>query len=114
MDKRFFLALFLSLVVIAVSQLLFPTPKTVTSKQIPGTVDSALASGKTASSSAQETPLVSKTAPPENAKPQTRTTGVSATGGQPAPETVAVNTAKAIYSFTNVGASPLSIIARDY
>src|SRR5204862_7341259 len=41
MDKRFFLALFLSLIAIAVSQLLFPPPKPVPSSHRNGVNDAA-------------------------------------------------------------------------
>ena len=105
MDKRFFLALFLSLVVIALSQWLFPSAKPVQT-------------AATRADSAGRIPPVASPTPPV----------VSTTGGtsQPEPvtdslapiamaaETVVVNTPKAIYSFKNIGAAPVSVVIREY
>ncbi|HMI55522.1 MAG TPA: membrane protein insertase YidC [Gemmatimonadaceae bacterium] len=110
MDKRFFLALFLSLIVIAVSQLLFPPPKPAPSKQAPGPADSVPRSITTSSSTPAATPPVQAAA-----KPQSRTTA-AVTPNLPAPTTgiATLATAKAIYKFSNVGAAPVSTVMRDY
>jgi YidC/Oxa1 family membrane protein insertase len=105
MDKRFFLALFLSLIVIAISQVLFPTAPPV---KPPATgSDSTRTAAPVASSTAPAisagvsgTPLsrVDSLVPPRVA----------------AAETAVVTTPKAIYTFSNIGAAPVSIVIRDY
>jgi YidC/Oxa1 family membrane protein insertase len=105
MDKRFFLALFLSLIVIAISQVLFPTAPPV---KPPATgSDSTGTAAPVASSTAPAipagvsgTPLsrVDSLVPPRVA----------------AAETAVVTTPKAIYTFSNIGAAPVSIVIRDY
>ena len=105
MDKRFFLALFLSLIVIAISQVLFPTAPSVKPP----------ATGSDSTSNAA--PIASSTPPAIPA-------GVSGTPLSradsllPPPvtsaETAIVNTPKAIYTFSNIGAAPVSIVIRDY
>jgi YidC/Oxa1 family membrane protein insertase len=113
MDKRFFLALFLSLIVIAVSQLLFPAPKTV-----PGSRTSPAADSVSRTKSPGGQAAASSTPPnanPTSAPLATRVTpAVTPTAGQVAAETTTVNTSKAIYKFANVGAVPVSIVMRDY
>jgi YidC/Oxa1 family membrane protein insertase len=115
MDKRFFLALFLSLIVIAVSQLLFPPPKpapvspTVTAK------DSAPALSRTPSSTQPVAAAPAATAPitAPSRSPVGARTPPDTTERRTA-ETVTVSTLKAIYRFSNVGAAPVSVVTRDY
>jgi YidC/Oxa1 family membrane protein insertase len=109
MDKRFFLALFLSLIVIAISQLLFPPPKPVTNPRAVVAKDS--------SSTLRET--VSSTQPsiiePQVAAPaQSRIAAVPETTVAASAEMTGVSTPKAVYKFSNVGAAPVSIVMRDY
>jgi YidC/Oxa1 family membrane protein insertase len=109
MDKRFFLALFLSLIVIALSQLLFPPAKPATVPQ-GGIKDSSSVQRGTASSTP---PLVAPV--PVTAAPQSRAgTTVSNTMPAATADTTTVSTPKAIYRFSNVGAAPVSIVMRDY
>jgi YidC/Oxa1 family membrane protein insertase len=115
MDKRFFLALFLSLIAIAISQLLFPNKPAPAGRGTPGK-DSASALGQTASStqtsSATQSPVVE--APiAATVQGRTATAAISAKASVVA-ETTTVVTPKAIYEFSNVGAAPVSIVARDY
>ena len=113
MDKRFFLALFLSLIVIAVSQLVFPPVKPA-----PGSLASpANDSSQQAKSSAPSTTVSSSTPGviPSGAPSVTRTTPVPTPAGAKAvAETTTVVTPKAIYKFSNIGAAPVSIVIRDY
>src|SRR5438067_13853644 len=113
MDKRFFLALFLSLIAIAVSQLLFPPAKPIP----PGQRTSRSPDSGALSASAS---------------PAVTTSGVSAVvpdapGLRPAPlrvpsglashtvaETTVVNTQKAIFKFSSIGAAPISVVVREY
>ena len=111
MDKRFFLALFLSLVVIAVTQLLFPPVKPPQTAQNgrdsaarnASSTAPAVASSTVSSSSRRDS--VSAALPVATA--MTDTTRVAA-------ETTLVQTPKAIYRFTNLGAAPTSVVIRDY
>lgn len=105
MDKRFFLALFLSLIVIALSQWLFPPAKPV---QTAATrVDSTGRILPASSSTHAATPATGNNAqistPPDSLAP------VAA-----AARTATVTTEKAIYTFRNIGAAPVSIVIRDY
>jgi YidC/Oxa1 family membrane protein insertase len=107
MDKRFFLALFLSLIVIALSQLLFPAPKPVR------TTAAADSTGKTpssASSGAGTLPTAGNNAAAQQTAPRDSTPPITST----AAETTVVNTPKAAYTFSNIGAAPVSIVIRDY
>lgn len=114
MDKRFFLALFLSLVVIAISQLLFPPvkPKPGTS----ASSDSTSVEGRAVSS----TPSTLATSPiagsTQTIEPKAVSTiaPVADTTDRAATETTTVVTPKAIYKFSNLGAVPVSIVMRDY
>jgi YidC/Oxa1 family membrane protein insertase len=108
MDKRFFLALFLSLIVIAVSQLLFPAPKPVP----PSTV--AKDSSSTPIEAASSTqPSVAQRPVAAPARPAA-STSVSSTLAATTEETTTVSTLKAIYKFSNLGAAPISVVMRDY
>src|SRR3981081_1576586 len=114
MDKRFFLALFLSLIVIAVSQLLFPASKTTPGSRVsPAGDSSSRLNGGVAAASAPSSSSNAK-----NVAPASLITRVSPTStgiaGQAVVETTTVSTAKAIYKFTNIGAAPVSIAMRDY
>ena len=111
MDKRFFLALFLSLIVIAVSQLLFPAPKTTTRSRVSpaGDSSSGLKSSGVPATASSSLPNATPAAPLA-----TRASTSTRTGDQAVVETTTVNTAKAIYRFTNIGAAPVSITMRDY
>src|SRR5215208_1921393 len=108
MDKRFFLALFLSLIVIAISQLLFPPSKPAPSKQAPAIADSTSQVGRTASSTSA---VITTAQAPVRAADQTPLT----TGPRPQTgETETVITPKTIYKFSSVGAAPISVVMRDY
>jgi YidC/Oxa1 family membrane protein insertase len=113
MDKRFFLSLFLSLIVIAVSQLLFPASKpTAGSRVLPaGDSSSRLNTIGVSVAASSSAPNVNLVAIPL----ATRVTAMpTRTAGQAAVETTTVTTTKAIYRFSNVGAAPVSIVMRDY
>src|SRR3981081_2048262 len=112
MDKCFFRALFLSLIVIAVSQLLFPTPKTSPGSRVPPAGDSSSRPKNAAlPATASSTSPNASTTPPSVTRASPTSTQAA---GQGVTETVTVNTPKAIYKFTNVGAAPVSIVMRDY
>jgi YidC/Oxa1 family membrane protein insertase len=112
MDKRFFLALFLSLIVIAVSQLLFPPTKkpAVPASDLPK--DSASIKGSHTDTTSTSLPVSRVNSVLAVAQPQLADT-IHAPMGSVA-ETTEVVTAKATYKFTNLGAAPVSIVLRDY
>jgi len=112
MDKRFFLALFLSLIVIAVSQLVFPPAKPTPGSRV------SLAKDSSAGLNSSVSPAASSSAPNVNtpaAPLVTRITpATTQTSGRIMAETTTVTTPKAIYKFSNIGAAPVSIVIRDY
>jgi len=115
MDKRFFLALFLSLVVIAISQLLFPPSKRPGSGQTALGKDSASSQSSTASSTQPAGTQASAVPAPTSIRQRaTAGTAVTAVSSQVVAETTTVTTPKVIYKFSNVGAAPMSIVIRDY
>jgi YidC/Oxa1 family membrane protein insertase len=109
MDKRFFLALFLSLVVIALSQILFPVPKAAPPVKTRGVTDST-------GSKSVSTPVVRDTAK----SPSSDRSSPPAADVQKQPaaivpsEATTITTPKAIYKFSNLGAAPVSVEIRDY
>ena len=114
MDKRFFLALFLSLIVIALSQLLFPPqkPKPNAGQTVADSTagQSATASSTKASTQPSSSPgLVSPLpiADTNTSRNDARLTSVAA-------ETTVVTTPKATYRFSSVGAAPISAVISDY
>jgi YidC/Oxa1 family membrane protein insertase len=114
MDKRFFLALFLSLIVIALSQLLFPPqkPKPNVGQTVADSTagESATASSTKASMQSSSSPGLASPLPiadTSTSRNHTRLTSVAA-------ETTVVTTPKATYRFSNVGAAPISAVISDY
>jgi len=118
MDKRLSIALLLTALVVAVTPILFPTPKktpvtvgregrdTIVSSTVPPAVASSAISGSTVANGSV------KQLAPQAPSPGALSPVDSVV---PAQEQVAtVNTAKATYRFTNIGASPMSITMGDY
>src|ERR1700686_2688235 len=116
MEKRFFVALFFSLIAIAVSQLLFPPAKPNPSSQ--GTVGADSVSGlKNTASSTQQLDTQStgaRTAAAVSSQGRAADTSLANSKAGSVAETTAITTPKAIYKFSNVGAAPISIVIRDY
>jgi YidC/Oxa1 family membrane protein insertase len=106
MDKRFFLALFLSLIIIAISQVLFPSSRPVQTAAT--TADSARDLTVSASSTAPVLPTISNRIEPGSLRDSTPAAMMAIA------ETATVTTPKAIYTFSNIGAAPVSVIVRDY
>ncbi len=107
MDKRFFLALFLSLIVIALSQLLFPPAKPVPSARTATDSSDTSKAASSTQSSVASIPI----ATPSQARATTTAPEVGTTVNA---ETTEISTPKAIYRFSNIGAAPVSIVMRDY
>jgi YidC/Oxa1 family membrane protein insertase len=114
MDKRFFLALFLSLIVIAISQLLFPPPKQ------PAAAKASGANQNSATSSTRTTPTVRAMAIDSSrgsslSIERTSSTAPSSTSSSAVvAQATVVETSRAVYTFTNEGAAPTSVVIRDY
>jgi len=112
MDKRFFLALFLSLIVIAVSQLVFPPTKPTSGSRV------SLARDSSTGLNSSVSPTASSSAPNVNTPAAPLVTRITPTATQTSgrimAETTTVTTPKAIYKFSNIGAAPVSIVIRDY
>src|SRR3954464_10252125 len=114
MDKRFFLALFLSLIVIAISQLLFPPTRPKPASQTTIAKDSAarLANTTPAAATAQQADSSASAVQPSrtvSARPDIVHAVQAATV-----ETTTVTVPKAVYRFSSVGAAPISAVIRDY
>src|SRR3954466_2260494 len=108
MDKRFFLALFLSLIVIAISQLLFPPARqkpvqpTVTRDSLARAASSTPTSSSTRQTAAAQALAVTIRT---DSGPRRQVASV---------ETTTVTLPKTLYRFSNVGAAPISVVIRDY
>src|SRR4051812_32072287 len=109
MDKRFFLALFLSLIVIAISQLLFPPARQKTG---PSTVtrDSATRAASSTPTSLDSTRQVAVA----QVQPGVVRADSGVTRQVTSVETTTVVLPKTLYRFSNVGAAPISVVIRDY
>src|SRR5689334_16167466 len=110
MDKRFFLALFLSLIVIAVTQLLFPPAKPIPTARnakdsTAGVASSTTQSASSSTASNARRDSVTVAAP--------RVATVADTAAIRAESTV-VETPKAVYKFSSVGGVPTAVVIRDY
>ena len=121
MDKRLSIALLLTAIIVAVTPILFPTPRRATSptvsapaqKTAPPVVESNQpAAGQTTPSAA---------IPPAVIPPAVIPSADSVTAAPPgtvpattASEITTVTTATSTYQFTNVGAAPVSVSFRDY
>lgn len=103
MDKRFFLALLLSLIVVAVSQVLFPGPqKTVAQRSTTQASDSSSHRNLMPPSLTSARVVANGTSDALVPKPETREQRDS------------VVTDKVRYAFTNIGAAPVSVSMIDY
>jgi YidC/Oxa1 family membrane protein insertase len=115
MDKRFFLALFLSLIAIAVSQLLFPPAKPAPNSQRNAGLGDSTALKTSASSTAETTSVRPVPQPTAGSAARTGVAKEASTSPVRATaETTVVNTQKAIFKFSNLGAVPVSVVIRDY
>src|SRR5262245_59427337 len=110
MDKRFFLALVLTAVVVIATPLLFKTPATPAKT---GTGDSAVTLRDSAIS--QAVPRISEDTARRDSLPVQPTRSDSVTATAPiAPETTTVSTSVADYRFSNIGALPLTVDIKAY
>jgi YidC/Oxa1 family membrane protein insertase len=101
MDKRFFLALLLSLIVVALSQVLFPAPKKPAA-QISAIQASDSTPGNATTSTAPLRDVVNR--PPDSLQRNADSPEVRDS----------IATDKVAYTFTNIGAAPVSMLMKDY
>jgi len=101
MDKRFFLALFLSLIVIAISQLLFPPARPKPGSQTTVTRDSAALSASS-TATGQRAPSQATASSIQSASPAVTRNDSAAVAKPASVETTTVTVPKAIYRFSNV------------
>ncbi len=102
MDKRFFLALLLSLVVVAISQVLFPS----SAKKAAPVVTQP---GAPLADSVGQVGAVGPTVSAHRADSTRDSTHVAATEAR-----ATIATDKAIYTFSNIGAAPVSLVMKDF
>lgn len=118
MDKRFFLALVLTAIVIVGTPFLFPGSRRTPTKL----VDSTQAIAAQADTSTGSTRATSVAAPVTAARPQASTrdsSALAAPASAPAsaavrPETTVVDTRLATYAFSSQGAVPVSVVLDSY
>ena len=111
MDKRLLIALLLTAIVVAVTPMLFPTPrKTAPPASAPAVIPSA------ANRSTQAvTAPPSVTQPVVSAPAPSRADSVTAVApGLPANNLTTVTTAKTTYQFSTLGAAPVAVTMREY
>jgi hypothetical protein len=113
MDKRFFLALLLSLVAIAISQLLFPPSKRAPANELAADSSAVSSTASTTAKSAPST-LSASTSNADVASTAATPSVLASSLPGPKAETTLVSTPKALYRFSSIGAAPVSIAMRDY
>src|SRR5215203_3053720 len=119
MDKRLSIALLLTAIIVAVTPILFPTPR----KPTPASVSPPVAESQGATS--QAPPVAAPSPPATNAVSPRVSPAVSpdssgaisltaATVTTSTAEMTTIETSKSIYKFSNLGAVPVSVVLRDY
>ena len=113
MDKRLSIALLLTALVVAVTPILFPTPKRTPAATSTGQDSLAVDSGRTQSSVSQ--PVIGVVPPltPPIEDTAATATPVSQTG-LTTPKLTTVSSVKSMYQFTNLGAAPVSVSFQEY
>jgi YidC/Oxa1 family membrane protein insertase len=109
MEKRFFLALLLAAAVVAITPMLFPVSRQPTTSTRRG-IDSAHV--KAPLESVRPAPRV--VPPVVEARPDTVTTGRPNSQLGSSADTTVIESRKAVYIFSDVGAAPLAIRLREY
>ena len=110
MDRRFLLAIVLTIGVIVLSNYLFPPARSVTRA---AGADSTTASAAAPSGGAARAPAVTPPAASQAVSPAIRG-GVATSGASVRAESVTVRTARASMVFTSLGAAPLAVTLDDY
>jgi YidC/Oxa1 family membrane protein insertase len=107
MDKRFFLALMLTAVVIVVTPLLFPSATRRTPTPIVADSTHQAGSEPVSAKASPDTPAVTATVPAQDRV-------VTPTAPSIAAETTVVKTSHFTYAFSSYGAAPISVVLDSY
>ena len=117
MDKRLSIALLLTAIIVAVTPILFPTPRKPTTAAAPKVATT------TSAATSQPQPVPATTSPAgtvtsPTVRADSNTAPLSSPAMSPAStlaaEVTTIETPKAIYKFSNVGAAPVSATLREY
>ena len=110
MDKRLSIALLLTAIIVAVTPILFPTPR----KTVPAT--SSIRAGDSVVTPANQVQAIATTPAGTTASAVTQVDSTLATNAPISiPEEVkSISTGKAVYHFTNIGAAPLTATMTGY
>lgn len=118
MEKRFFLALLLAAAVVAVTPMLFPVTRQPTTSA-KAKSDSSTVSRPSATADVPS--AIAEAPPPSRAAPAVAKASFDSvkaarvdSQSRSAGETTAIETRKSIYTFSNLGATPVAIQLRDY
>jgi YidC/Oxa1 family membrane protein insertase len=106
MEKRYFLALLLAAAVVAITQILFPVARSSPPASVQGDTTTTLAQPRERQQREVASPAVVQ-------PPAQSTVPDSSTSTTPA-ELTTVSTSRSVYQFSNVGASPVSIVLKEY
>ncbi|MGH9422679.1 MAG: membrane protein insertase YidC, partial [Thermoanaerobaculia bacterium] len=121
MDKRLSIALLLTALVVAVTPILFPSPRKASTSLAPGGKDSVAVSAAgpaISGSTVSTTPTAPVTTTTTTSTPPVTASAVALPPADSTPaipeQVTTVNMPRTTYRFTNVGASPVSITMDDY
>jgi YidC/Oxa1 family membrane protein insertase len=106
MEKRYFLALLLAAAVVAITQILFPVARSSPPASVQRDTTTTLAQPR----ERQEREVAS----PAVVQPPARSTARDSSTSTTPAELTTVSTSRAVYQFSNVGASPVSIVLKEY
>jgi YidC/Oxa1 family membrane protein insertase len=106
MEKRYFLALLLAAAVVAITQILFPVTRSSPPASVEGDTTTTLAQPRERQQREVASPAVVQPLPRSTVRD-------SSTSTTPA-ELTTVSTSRSVYQFSNVGASPVSIVLKEY
>jgi YidC/Oxa1 family membrane protein insertase len=108
MDKRLLIALLLTAIVVAVTPVLFPTPK-----RIPATARAGSQQATDSIASARAAQPASKIAP-THVGSITDSAAIAPALQLPQGKTISINTERAAYQFSTLGAAPVSVTMKQY
>jgi len=107
MDKRLSIALLLTAIIVAVTPILFPTPKRTTATNV-------VASQKADSSAVQRVEQANEQIAPSRVGALTDSPATVPTAQRPQGKTVTVSNSRAVYQFSSLGAAPAVVSMKEY
>ncbi len=117
MDKRIILALGLTVIVVVLTPILFPTPPrplVVPQRAADSTAQTTQPGGGTSKATVPVASVTSVAASPPTSAGSPSALAPTSTEGLVAAETIRVSTPKVTYRFSTVGAVPISVLLHDY